>query len=385
MENFTPMLIAYSEQHTLPIKIKFIHMKTTKLLFILFVMISLQVFSQQKNVPIIDRDIFFGNPEITSGQLSPDGNWISFQKEYNGILNIWVKKFDEPFENAKPLTNNERPLGGYFWTYDSKYILFVKDNKGDENYNIYAVNPKEEAVIETGVPVSKNLSPMENVRVSIYQVSKKDPNIMMIGINDRDKAWHDLYKLNIATGKLELLFENKNRITGWNFDWDEKPRLAYRTNEKGFSEILRIDGDDKFTKIYETNLQESAYVSGWNKDNTKTYLVSNKGDVNFSTLYSFDPQTKKVDKIESDPKNEVDFGGMFIDDNTREILYTSYTYHKRERDWKNKEWGEMFNYLESKFEGKSVGFSSFTKDYKQMLISVSSDQSASETYYFNRN
>ena len=359
-------------------------MKSKKLFFLILVLLSLQVFSQQNNVPIIDREIFFGNPEIAAGQLSPDGQWISFLKEYNGIMNIWAKKFDEPFDKAKPLTNNERPIGGYFWTYDSKNILFVKDNKGDENYNVYAVNPVEIADKETGVPISKNLSPMKDVTVQIYQVSRKNPNEIMVGINDRDKAWHDLYKLDISTGNLDLLYENNNRITGWNFDWDENPRLAYRTNEDGFSEIHRIDGDNKFTKIYDTNLQESAYVAGWNKDNTKMYLVSNKGDVDLSTLYTMDPQTKKTEKIESDPKNKVDFGGMFIDDNTREILYTSYTYDKRERLWKNKEWGKMFKYLEKKFKGKEVGFASFTKDYKQMLISVSSDNSASETYFFNR-
>ncbi len=359
-------------------------MKSKKLFFLILVLLSLQVFSQQNNVPIIDREIFFGNPEIAAGQLSPDGQWISFLKEYNGIMNIWAKKFDEPFDKAKPLTNNERPIGGYFWTYDSKNILFVKDNKGDENYNVYAVNPVEIADKETGVPISKNLSPMKDVRVQIYQVSRKNPNEIMVGINDRDKAWHDLYKLDISTGNLDLLYENNNRITGWNFDWEENPRLAYRTNEDGFSEIHRIDGDNKFTKIYDTNLQESAYVAGWNKDNTKMYLVSNKGDMDLSTLYTMDPQTKKTEKIESDPKNKVDFGGMFIDDNTREILYTSYTYDKRERLWKNKEWGKMFKYLEKKFKGKEVGFASFTKDYKQMLISVSSDNSASETYFFNR-
>ncbi len=359
-------------------------MKTKKLFFLILVLLSLQVFSQQNNVPIIDREIFFGNPEIAAGQLSPDGQWISFLKEYNGIMNIWAKKFDESFDKAKPLTNNERPIGGYFWTYDSKNILFVKDNKGDENYNVYAVNPLEIADKETGVPISKNLSPMKDVRVQIYQVSRKNPNEIMVGINDRDKAWHDLYKLDISTGNLDLLYKNNNRITGWNFDWEENPRLAYRTNEDGFSEIHRIDGDNKFTKIYDTNLQESAHVAGWNKDNTKMYLVSNKGDVDLSTLYTMDPQTKKTEKIESDPKNKVDFGGMFIDDNTREILYTSYTYDKRERLWKNKEWGKMFKYLEKKFKGKEVGFASFTKDYKQMLISVSSDNSASETYFFNR-
>jgi dipeptidyl aminopeptidase/acylaminoacyl peptidase len=364
-------------------QIKNYFMKTKKLFLMILVLFSIQVFSQQDKTPIIDREIFFGNPEISGGQLSPDGQWISFLKEYDGIMNIWVKKFDEPFDKAKALTNNERPIGGYFWTYDSKNILFVKDNKGDENYNIYGVKPNAEADKETGVPASRNLSPMKDVRVQIFQVSKKNPNELMVGINDRDKAWHDLYKLDIGTGKLELLYENKNRITGWNFDWDENPRLAYRTNEDGFSEIHRIDGDNKFTEIYETNLQESAYIAGWNKDNTKMYLVSNKGDVNFSTLYSMDPQTQKIEKIESDPKNKVDFGGMFIDDNTREILYTSYTYDKRERLWKNKEWEKMFKYLESKFKGKEVGFSSFTKDYKQMLISTSSDNSASATYYFN--
>ncbi|RPD94593.1 S9 family peptidase [Aureibaculum marinum] len=349
----------------------------------LFSLLTANINAQQNEVPIIDRDVFFGNPEISGGQLSPDGQWISFLKEYNGIMNIWVKKFNQPFDEAKPLTNNERPLGGYSWTYDGTKILFVKDNKGDENYNVYAVNPNDVAEKETGVPPSKNLTPMKDVTVQIYQASRKNPNELMVGINDRDKAWHDLYKLDISTGKLDLLYENNNRITSWNFDWEENPRLAYRTNEAGHTEIHRIDGDNKFTKIYETNLQESAYVAGWNKDNTKMYLVSNKGDVNFSTLYTMDPKSQKIEKMESDPKNKVDFGGMFVDDNTREIIYTSYTYDKRERLWKNKKWEKMYNYLENKFKGKEIGFASFTKDYKQMLISISSDNSASDTYYFN--
>ena len=47
--------------------------------------------SAQKT-PLLDRDLFFGNPEISSGQISPDGQWISFMKAYNGIMNVWVKK-----------------------------------------------------------------------------------------------------------------------------------------------------------------------------------------------------------------------------------------------------------------------------------------------------
>ncbi|HUN02214.1 MAG TPA: hypothetical protein PLS00_05120, partial [Niabella sp.] len=95
--------------------------KTLYLIAVLF-FFTLNLYAQLNTkdnpIPIIDRSIFFDNPEISGGQLSPDGKYISFMKAYNGILNIWVKKFDEPFKNARRLTNLERPSGGYFWTRD---------------------------------------------------------------------------------------------------------------------------------------------------------------------------------------------------------------------------------------------------------------------------
>ena len=41
--------------------------------------------------PLIDRDVFFGDPEISGTQISPDGKWITFRKPYNDVVNIWVK------------------------------------------------------------------------------------------------------------------------------------------------------------------------------------------------------------------------------------------------------------------------------------------------------
>jgi Tol biopolymer transport system component len=201
-------------------------MKIKLLSFCILLSFTLLSYGQ---IPIIDRDIFFGNPEISSGQLSPDGNYISFMKEYEGIMNVWVKGFDEPFENAKPLTKSKRPLYGYFWTYDSKHILYAKDEDGDENINIFAVDPKD-AGKET-FPESRNLTPLKDVQARINMVSYKNPDILMIGLNNRDKAWHDLYQLKISTGELTLLLENKERITGYTFDWDENLRVVSKTDE----------------------------------------------------------------------------------------------------------------------------------------------------------
>ncbi len=60
-------------------------------ILILAVNLSGELQAQTKeSTPILDRELFFGNPEISGGQLSPDGKWISFMKEYEGIMNIWV-------------------------------------------------------------------------------------------------------------------------------------------------------------------------------------------------------------------------------------------------------------------------------------------------------
>jgi len=152
--------------------------------------------------PIIDRDLFFGNPEIASAQLSPDGKYISFLKPWKDTRNIYVKGVDQPFSAARLLTTEtKRPIAGYFWTRDSKNILYVKDNDGDENFNIYAVDPAAKPAAGADAPPSRDLTGLKGVRVEIFDLPKSNPDIVYMGLNDRDKAWHDLYKLAISTAK----------------------------------------------------------------------------------------------------------------------------------------------------------------------------------------
>src|SRR5215813_4717507 len=151
--------------------------------------------------PIIDRDLFFGNPEIAAAQLSPDGKYVSFLKPWKDTRNIYVKGVDEPFSAARLLTTEaKRPIPGYFWTRDGKYILYVKDNDGDENFNVYAVDASARPARGADAPPSRDLTGLKAVRVLIVDVPKHDPDIIYIGLNDRDKAWHDLYKLKLSTG-----------------------------------------------------------------------------------------------------------------------------------------------------------------------------------------
>jgi len=194
-------------------------------------------------VPIIDREIFFGNPEISGGQISPDGKYISFIKPLNGVRNIWIKRRDDDFGSAIPITEDKtRPIGGYFWSRDAQYVLYVQDKAGDENYHVYAVNPAE-ASAKKIIPEARDLTPMDDVRAFIYRMPKSDHNKIYVGINDRDKAWHDLYTVDIDSGERKLILENTINYSSLYFDLKDELRLASRSTADGGTELLKLVGD----------------------------------------------------------------------------------------------------------------------------------------------
>ncbi|MBA4141034.1 MAG: PD40 domain-containing protein [Segetibacter sp.] len=184
-------------------------MRTAKalLLFLFLAPSMLQSLAQNNQLPpVIDRELFFGDPEISGARLSPDGKFMSFIRSYKGTRNIWIKKSEEPFTAAKPaIADSLRPIRNYFWSRDGKYILYAQDKGGDENFNIYAVNPNDKVGEGHDIAVNRDLTNLKGVRVYIYAVPKSDPDAIYIGLNDRDKAWHDLYKLKISTGEKMLL------------------------------------------------------------------------------------------------------------------------------------------------------------------------------------
>jgi Tol biopolymer transport system component len=184
---------------------------------ILGVFVTAAVNAQQP--PIIDRAAFFGEIQIAGAQISPDGQYLSFLKPYKGTRNIWVKKASEPFSAARPMSHEAtRPVRQYFWSRDSKYLLYAQDAGGDENFNVYAIDPTQAADPATGTPPTRALTNYKGVRTMIYAAPKAKPDTLYIGLNDRDAKWHDLYDLSISTGEKKLVKKNTEQIAGWDFD-----------------------------------------------------------------------------------------------------------------------------------------------------------------------
>jgi dipeptidyl aminopeptidase/acylaminoacyl peptidase len=335
--------------------------------------------------PLIDRELFFGDPEISGAQISPDGQYIAFLKPLNKTRNIWVKKTDAPFDSAKPITNDtKRPIPGYLWSRDGKYVLYAQDKLGDENYNVYAVDPAIAPVAPAEVPAARNLTDLKGVRAMIYDVPRSEPDIIYVGLNDRDKSWHDLYKVRISTGERTLLRQNTDRITGWIFDLKDQLRLASRSADNGDTEILRVD-EKGFTKIYSCDVLETCEPVRFHKDGKRFYLETNKGEgENLEKLVLMDAETGKEELVERDPENRVDFGSALFSEVSDQLIATVYQYEKTRIYWKDKTFEADYKSLEGKLPGNEINFASHTRDEQLWLISAHSDTEPGQTFLFDR-
>ena len=334
--------------------------------------------------PLVDRQAFFGEVQISGAQISPDGRYISFLKPYKGVRNIWVKKAGEPFSAARPLSADpSRPIREYFWSRDSRYVLYAQDHAGDENFNIYAIDPAAAPDPATGVPPTRALTDLQKVRVQIYAVPKTKPDILYIGLNDRDPRYHDLYQLRLSTGAKTLLRQNTEQIADWSFDNAGELRLATRTTPAGDTEILRVDRAG-FKTIYTCTVLEDCGDTGFDASNTHAYVITNKGDLNLSELASLDMATGVTTKIESDPLGKVDFGDLITSEVDYRILATQYEYARQRIYPHDAAFERDYRWLQSKVPGMDIAFGARSADENLWIVTAHDDVEPGAVYLWNR-
>ncbi|MFB6279653.1 MAG: alpha/beta fold hydrolase [Salinibacter sp.] len=338
--------------------------------------------------PLIDRQTFFGDPKRTGAQISPDGEHVSFIKPYKGVMNVWVKGVDESFDAAEPVTaDTTRPVRSYFWTQDSERILYRQDKGGNENFHIYAVDPDSEKETELGVPPAEDLTPYEKVQARIFAVPEATPGVIVVGLNDRNPQYHDLYRIDLETGERELIFKNTEGYGSYTFDHKGRFRLATRQTDSGGTEIQRVDittQDTTFTTVYACSVDESCGVTRFHKDNERVYLQTNKGeDVDLQQLRLLNVQTKESELVAKDPEGAVDFGGTVFNDRTEKLVATAYVGERKRVYPKTESFEQTYQTLTQKLPDGELSLQSSTEDFQTHLVSVSRDVNPGATYLFD--
>ena len=221
--------------------------------------------------PLIPRAKLFGNPTRAQGQIAPNGRFLSWLAPHDGVLNVWVAPMAAIGEARVITTDKKRGIRFYAWAYNSQHIIYMQDEGGSEDWHIYAVP------IDGGP--GRDLTPFPGVSARIEQLSLDQPEALAVAINDRDKAWHDLYRIDINTAERQLLFENTDQLGAVLTDRQLTPRLAIKPRgPEGGKIVYRIDGtrlEEMFVVEHEDDL--TTQPIGFTHDAATFYSISSIG------------------------------------------------------------------------------------------------------------
>ncbi len=264
--------------------------------------------------PLLPLEHFFDNPERAGARLSPDGRTISYLAPRDGVLNVWVRPRTGGPET--PVTNDrDRGVRSYFWSRDGRYILFVQDTGGDENYHVYAVDPGHPDRV-------RDLTPFQGVRAGIVAAPRATPRQVLVSLNRRNPSLFDVYALNLASGRLVLVAENPGNVIGWTADRQGMIRAARAQTPGGdFAVLVREDANGPFRQIAEYANEDGGYVVGFTPTGSALWVGSARG-ADLMRLVELDLETGTERVIDADAA--ADLSGPIVSDRTGELLGAAY-------------------------------------------------------------
>lgn len=341
----------------------------------LLVVASIFIFgcAPQEEIPrLIPMKDFFRNPESAGFGLSPDGSHLAFLKPWENRLNVHVQKIGE--EKAIRITGaTERDIAGYFWANNNR-IAYVQDTAGDENFRLYAVNIDGSDL--------KELTPFEKVRVELIDRLKNDDKHILISMNKRNPRLFDPYRININSGKMNMIAQNPGNIMGWHTDHDGNLRIAVTSDGVNTSVLYRDTEKDEFQTLITTNFKESMSPLFFTFDNKNLYVASNIGR-DKTAIYEYDIKNKKHAKLLYEHP-EVDVVGLLKSDKRKKITGVTYTIDKRHYNFFDDERKTLQEGLEGRLPGYEVVIVSRSIDERKVLVRTYSDRSLGSYYYFDR-
>jgi dipeptidyl aminopeptidase/acylaminoacyl peptidase len=322
-----------------------------------------------KQIPLKD---FFKNPEKTGFQISPDGKYLSFLAPYENRMNIFVREIGKT-EEVRLTSEKDRDIGMYFWGNDSR-ILFLKDKGGDENFKLYGVNADGSNLI--------CLTDFDSVTTQIIDPLEDIPEEVIIGLNKRNKEIFDAYRLNIVTGKLEMIAENPGNIEAWMTDHDGKLRIAVSTDGVNRSLMYRPTEKDTFSTVVTTDFRESIDPLFFTFDNKNIYAASNIGR-DKTVIVEYDLVAKKeIRVIYENP--DYDVSKLNYSRKRKVLTAALYTSWKWERHFFDKEMQGIFEDVGKQLgEEVELSFNSMTRNEDKFIVRTYSDRTLGSYYLYD--
>jgi dipeptidyl aminopeptidase/acylaminoacyl peptidase len=216
--------------------------------------------------PLIPRAVLLANPKRSQPALSPDGTRIAYLAPNEGdALQVWISTLGESDDRC--VSTERRSIQIYEWAWDSNTILYRRDNDGDENLHLCAID------LETGN--ARDLTPWNGVRCHDTMTATKRPGEILAELSVRDRRLMDVWRIDRRTGAATLEVENPGDVAWWVADDELIVRACCGFTPQGGCEVrVRSDASAPWRTLLKTSPDEEAWPLGFSKDGRQLFLKS---------------------------------------------------------------------------------------------------------------
>ena len=329
--------------------------------------------SPPPRIPIKD---FFDNPKISSADISPDAKSYAYLAPDNNRMNIWVCGTDEDFDKARLITHDkQRGIRNFSWSRDSKYVLYMQDEGGNENFHIYRADPSKPDA------AALDLTPEKGARADFIDLPRERPDEAIVAMNARDKRYFDVYHLQISTGELKMIETNPGDVDSWYADTKGTIRACVAQIDGGKTEIRVRDGGSGAFRVLATYTdEEDAGVHAFDPNGAFLYFTSARG-TNTTHLATLDLKTGKETLLDEDP--EYDIADVVISDKTHKLLAAVYNRDRLSYKVFDDQLKKDLGILEKVHEGE-VLLRSSDDDENKWVVAYNSSTDPGATFLYDR-
>jgi dipeptidyl aminopeptidase/acylaminoacyl peptidase len=271
---------------------------------------------------LLPRATLFGNPERSSPKLSPDGKHLGFLAPENGVMQVFVGPAADP-SKARAVTHEKtRGVRQWGFSYLKDTLFFLQDEKGDENWHV--------RVVDLASGAERDVTPYAGAQARLEAVSPTTPGEIAVGMNDRDKKWHDLYRVDLRTGARKLVAKNEG-MSGFVVDHDYHVRYATKPSADGGNDVLEPGPKDMWKTQSHVGLDDGRSTQPLDFDKTgHTLFWFDSRDRDTSALVAFDTRSGKKKVLAEDAR--ADASGVLVHPQTQAVQAAAFTLDHRR--WK---------------------------------------------------
>lgn len=249
---------------------------------------------------LIPVEEFLAPPTRAGATISPDGTRLAYLAPWKGRLNVWISDVDGAGEPRCVTADETRTVLRYLWTDDPRFLLYLQDTGGDENWHIFRVDLDDPAA------PAVDLTPFPGATAAAFELPVSRPGKAIVQLNARDAAEFDLHELDIATGELTTLVENPGGVMGW----------LYAGEGALFARTLTAEGDIELSRYRSGALEPVARFDGTDylmdvfpfeltPDGTGVWIGSSRG-TDRTRLVRLDLATGEETDVDDHPRFDLD-------------------------------------------------------------------------------